>query len=687
MRHRGRPFVRGRDSGIMGAHARPGTRIPMSGAETLPDLLRHAARSAGGVTYLDGAHAERRVAYRDLERRALNLLHHLQAAGAEPNRPVILLLTSNEAFVDAFWACQLGGLIPVPVAVANTPGNRLKLFRIWETLDRPLLCTVQAVLDRYATFARVAGEEERFDAMDRAAVRLDRITDAHRTGQVRSRTPGDIALIQFSSGSTRTPKGVVLTHRNLLTNVAAIAACIRLGKSDVTFSWMPMTHDMGLIGFHLTPLACAIDHCLMATESFVRRPLLWLRQAAAHRATVLSSPNFGYRHLLKALGNDSPDADLSAVRLIVNGAEPISAALCHEFLERMAPCGLRPGTMFPVYGLAEASLGVTSPEPGAPLRVHHVDRHSLGVGLPVRVCGESDPAALSLVGVGSPNRDCEIAIRDHDEAALPEGVTGRILVRGDNVTAGYHVAGGGRDRSAFSADGWLDTGDLGFLSDGELFVAGRAKEIIFVNGRNLFPHDVEALLHEHAGLEPGRVAACGAPADDAQDGQLLVFVVFRGAVEDFAPLARRVRRTLSEQLGLAATQAIPVARIPKTTSGKIQRYRLAERYRTGEFTQLLERIERLPTTGTDAGITDIERRLLEICTACIPGTTIGRDDNLFELGTGSLTLAQIYEQVEARYPGALEITDFFDHPTVAHLAAHLRDRCETADAPQEVTVK
>lgn len=652
----------------------------MSDPETLVDLLRRAARAEGGVTYLDGGRAERTVAYRDLEHRALSLLHHLQARGAGPGRAVVLLLPSNEAFVDTFWACQLGGMVPIPVAVAHTPGNRLKLFRICAALERPLLCTMRPVLDRYAAFARDSGQDEAFAALARDAVTLDSITEPPTPGRPHARAPEDIALIQFSSGSTRSPKGVVLTHRNLLTNLAAIVDAIRLDPPDITFSWMPLTHDMGLIGFHLTPLARGIDQCVMATESFVRRPLQWLQQAAAHRATVLSSPNFGYQHLLKALGDGTMQADLSGVRMIVNGAEPISIPLCEEFLERMKPCGLPTHAMYPVYGLAEASLGVTSPEPGSPMRVRHVERGSLGLGMSVRECAESDPAALGLVCVGTPNRDVEVAIHDRDGAALPEDTVGRIVIRGDNVTAGYHAPDGDLDRSAIDAHGWLDTGDLGFLAGGELFVAGRAKEVVFVNGQNLFPHDIEAVLCEHADVEPGRVAACGAPADDERGEQLLVFVVHRGTPESFAPLARRVRGVLSEQLGLAAARVIPIASLPKTTSGKLQRYRLGQRYHAGEFSALLAQLEAAAQPGAGGDEAGIEGELLAICAECMPETAVARDDNLFELGTSSLTLARIYERLESRYPGVVEITDLFEHPTVAQLAAYIRARRSVAGA-------
>ncbi|HQU15312.1 MAG: hypothetical protein B7Z66_08170 [Chromatiales bacterium 21-64-14] len=649
----------------------------MTDCDTLSAVLRRAAGTAGTITYLDSSAPERTVAFREVYTRALGLLHHFQNAGMAPGAHVILLVNRNEQFVDAFWACQLGGLIPVPVAVANTPGNRLRLLRIWAALETPWLCTTEAVLERYAGFARDTGHAPALDTMRARAVLLDRITDTTHPGAEASPNTEQTALIQFSSGSTRAPKGVVLTHRNLLTNIRAIIAGIHLGADDSAFSWMPMTHDMGLIALHLTPTACGIDHVLMATEMFIRRPHLWLTRAAKKRSTVLCSPNFGYQLFLKSVDPTQLEGmDLSAVRLVTNGAEPISVPLCRKFLARMAPYGLGAQVMFPVYGLAEASVAVTFAEPGAALRVHWLGRDSLQAGGPVRRCAEGDPSAVPFPCVGRPIRDCELTLRDAAGTDVAEGVIGHVLIRGPNVTAGYY----GRerlDRSAYTPDGWLNTGDLGFLDDGELTIIGRSKEVIFVNGQNLFPHDVEALLCEHAALAPGRVAACGVP--DAATGaeELLIFVTFREGPERFVPVARRVRQALTEQLGLARACVIPVSRIPQTTSGKFQRYQLAERYAAGEFAAVLEDLATRMGPGADdaAGSgTDVEQNLQDICRRCIDGVPIGLHDNIFEFGTSSLTLARIYEEIEQRYPDTLEITDFFDYPTIAQLAAHIRSR-------------
>ncbi len=643
---------------------------------TLPDALEACARADRHITYLASEGGERVVSFAELRQRALGILHHLQCSGLEAGDELILYLPDNAPFIDAFWACLLGGIVPVPVAVGVNDEQRLKLFRIFEHLQRPWLYTDLRTLDRLSLFSAARGLNDELARMHRRCVKLDQIGDIAQPGLRHSGAPHDVAFVQFSSGSTSTPKGVVLTHRNLLSNIEGIAAGARFTDRDVSLSWMPLTHDMGLIGFHLNMLVCGISHCLMPTDLFVRRPLLWLQAASARRATVLCSPNFGYKHVLKVFDPARlGEIDLSPVRLLFNGAEPISAELCERFLERMAPYGLERSAMFPVYGLAEASLAVTFPALGAPLHTLTLQRQGLQVGAAVVPAASDDAQAIRFVGVGHPIRNCAVRIAGDARRALPPGHIGHVLIRGENVAAGYY-----QDPEATAAvrtdDGWLDTGDLGLLSESELYITGRSKDIIFANGQNYYPHDLEAVAERAAGIELGKVAACGARRPDAAEDEVLLFVVHRGDPERFAPLAATLARTMSEQLGLEIAHVVPVPRLPKTTSGKVQRHLLAESYVAGEHAAVLETLERRSATAqASRGDTRsaIEATLKSICESAI-GKPIGADDSLFEAGTTSLTLAQIHERIEETYPGQVDVTDLFDYPSVAALAVYLEHK-------------
>ncbi|HHO58762.1 MAG TPA: AMP-dependent synthetase, partial [Thiotrichales bacterium] len=444
---------------------------------------------------------------------------------------------------------------------------------------------------------------------------------------------------------------------------------------DKLFSWMPLTHDMGMIGFHLTAIVVGMHHTIMDTATFVRRPLLWLSEASNKRATILCSPNFGYKHFLKVFESKGIDAlDLSPVRLIFNGAEPISVDICRQFMQAMQPFGLADNAMFPVYGLAEASLAVSFPEPQSPLQTLSLKRDQLGIGDPVVI--DNEPAqSMTFVLVGKPIRDCHVRITDDDNTVLSDGHVGHIQLKGDNVTAGYYHEDE-INRQLISDDGWLDTGDSGAFVDGQMVITGRVKDIIFVNGLNFYSHDLENILHPLDELELGKVVVDGARKPDSAEDELIVYVLHRGDIDRFMPLAQKIRKTLNTATGVEVQQVIPVKRIPKTTSGKVQRHRLTDEYLAGDYNELIAEMQAagkaLSGAGENEAANDIEAHISEICRNTVSDKTIGLDDNLFEIGISSLALAEIHEQLEADYPGKVEISDLFDHPTIRQLAAFLQ---------------
>jgi acyl-CoA synthetase (AMP-forming)/AMP-acid ligase II/acyl carrier protein len=446
---------------------------------------------------------------------------------------------------------------------------------------------------------------------------------------------------------------------------------------------MPLTHDMGLIGMHIYMFANRVHQHLMPTELFVRRPLLWLTFASRKRATVLCSPNFGYRHYLKVLGERPTDGlDLSTVRLIFNGAEPISVSLCEEFLQRLAPARLKREALFPVYGLAEASLTMTFPPIGAPYRAVSLNRHHLGVGERVQSVERGARDGTELVSVGRPIPYTRLRLVGNDDEAAPEGSVGHIQISGDNVTQGYYEDPA-TNAEAFTSDGWLRTGDLGVIVEGQLYITGRAKEILFVNGQNYYPHDLESIAQQAQGLELGKVVVAGVRLPNAQTDQLVVFVLHRGELADFLPVATEVTRLINEHTGLEVTEVVPVKRIPKTTSGKIQRHLLEQSYVEGEFASELAELQALRAARrgpVSSSGSEIEEKLRTICATALEGKVVGIHDNLFEVGASSLKLIEIHEQIDREYPGQIDLTELFDFPTIAELASHLERKLAAAQA-------
>ena len=649
----------------------------MSNATTLTELLEANRAFPGGITYLEGEHDVRTVSFEELHERALGILYHLQRLGARRGDKLILLLGSNEQFIDAFWAAVVGGIIPVPVAPGISDEHRQKLLRIARLLGEPFIYTERRALERIAAFATETGQGETAERLSARAFMVDDLADVARAGKVHAARPEDVAFIQFSSGSTSEPKGVVLTHANILANARGATEVSGFNERDVSLSWMPLTHDMGLIGFHLVMFLNRVRAHLMPTELFIRRPLLWLEFASRIRATILSSPNFGYKHCLKVLGERSVDAlDLSSVRLIFNGAEPISVELCKQFIDRMAPARLARTAMYPVYGLAEASLAVSFPPPGAPMRTLVADRHHLAVGEPIQRLEAGARDGVELVSEGKAIPYCSVRIVDDTDRPLPQEHVGHLQIRGANVTQGYYE-NPAANAEAFTADGWLRTGDLAVVHLGDLYVTGRAKEIIFVNGQNYYPHDLESIVQRVEGLELGKVVAAGVRPSGEDVEQLVLFVLHRGDLESFVPLAIAAARVLNEQTGLEVAATVPVKRIPKTTSGKIQRHLLEENYLNGDFAAELSRLAALRVAHGAAPVgarNAIEAKLKTICDAALGGKRLDVNDNLFELGASSLKLIEIHERIDREYPGKIDLTELFDYPTIAELARHLEGK-------------
>jgi acyl-CoA synthetase (AMP-forming)/AMP-acid ligase II/acyl carrier protein len=644
---------------------------------TLVEALIAQASTDRSITYINTYQNERTLTFRGLRERALGILYLLRERGLSAGDKLVIFLNDNEQFLDGFWACLLGGIVPVPVAVGISDAHRHKLLNILKTLQIPNLYTDNKNLTRITVYAEGKSGLDILSKVREKTILVDEIHDISRQGTEHDVAPDDIAFIQFSSGSTSVPKGVVLSHKNILTNIGAIIEAAKFTPDDASLSWMPLTHDMGLIGFHLNMLVCGIKHFLMPTDLFVRRPLLWVRKASEKKANVLCSPNFGYKHVLKVFSDEKlRDIDLSHVRLIFNGAEPISPTLCNEFLDKLAPYGLKKTSMFTVYGLAEASLAVSFPQVGQLFKTVFVDRNALAVGQKVRFCRPDDAGAIGFVSEGRPVRDCRVKIVDDAAVTVDENFVGHICISGNNVTQGYYL-NETANAEAFDSRGWLNTGDLGFIKDGELIVTGRAKEIIFINGQNYYPHDLETIAQNVDQLDLGKVVVTGTRAENSDVDDLLVFVVYKGKIEGFVKLSMELMRTLNEKAGVEVTHVIPVKRIPKTTSGKVQRHLLEVQYRQGSFSQVLETLSQLqPHSELDGAVArnEIERKLKLICDTVIPDKAVGLCDNLFEIGTSSLALVQIHEGIEEAFPGLLDITDLFDYPTIAQLASFLEKK-------------
>lgn len=545
--------------------------------ETLVAAFEAAARARAPFVTIHGG---REPATRTSEA-ALASSHRwaklLASRGVRAGDRVLILLPTGHAFVEAMLGAMLLGAVPVPLATPMTFGS----------VDRYLANLAAIATDCRAratvTYGRIRDALARDPALGAPLGEVMSEADRDGVGSVGVRLPSiggsDAAFLQYTSGTTGSPKGAVISHRALVANTFAIASGLALDDRDVGVSWLPLFHDMGLIGVLLTSICHPYPIHVMSPESFVMNPRRWLDLVAKVGGTLSAAPNFAYDMTVARAGYVQ-ELRLDTWRHALNGAEPVQMASVARFTERFAPNGFRADAHLPVYGMAEATLAVTFPSLTDKMQTLEIDRDALE--------GERRAAPLPgghpAVSVGFPVAGTKIEVVGDDGRVLPERTIGDIRVAGPSLMDGYF--GNDDASSAAISGGWLRTGDLGFVDGGRLFVTGRAKDVIIKGGRNVYPYDVERVAGEIDGVRQGGVAAFGRanPATGTEDLVVIVETP-HGDMERRDAIAKAVRAELLAVLGTKpdAIRLCGVGKVPRTTSGKIRRRECARLFAEGTF--------------------------------------------------------------------------------------------------------
>jgi len=552
-----------------------GARQPPPRHASLNEALDRAAVSGRrGLTFVAADESESSLGWDAIRARAMQVAGALAALGVRPGERVALVLPTGADFMDAFFGTLLAGAVPVPLY----PPVRLGRLREYHVSTARMLRLSGAVaLLSDGRVGRLLGE-----AVLRAGPRLGLRTvaslrDAGAAPLARSADPDSLALVQFSSGSTVDPKPVALTHRAVLAQVDALRALMPDDTPEdpqLGVSWLPLYHDMGLLGCLLNAMTYPGPLVLLGPEVFLGRPALWLRALSRHKGTLSVAPSFAFAVCARRVKDEEMEgADLSRWRLAMNGAEQVSVEAARRFSERFSRWGFRSAALMPVYGLAEAALAVTFSPPRAPLRTVAVD--------PVELAreGRVRPGTRVLASVGIPVPGVEVEIRNERGAVVPEGVVGRIHSRGPSMMEGYL---GQLDATRAVLDqGWLDTGDLGFVQDGELVVCGRAKDVVVLRGANHAPQEFEDALDGLTGVRAGCAVAVGfvPPGGDGEELALLV-----ETTADAGPdLVDRIRAAVAERSGVRphTVQLLAPGTLPRTSSGKLRRSEALRRWTAG----------------------------------------------------------------------------------------------------------
>jgi len=551
-------------------------------AETLQEQLLAAGAASGGLRFIDprgGAERESFFAWSVLAERAARVAGGLAALGVAAGETVALVYPTSPEFFDALFGVLLAGAVPVPLY----PPVRLGRLAEYQASTARQLAAAEVVLvlaDH--RLAPLVGEAVA-TAAPRLGCRALEALPAAPPKRERGRA-GDLALVQFSSGTTVDPKPVALEQRAVLAQVAALNSFWRhtpeTPQSGV--SWLPLYHDMGLIGGVFPALALDATMTLLPPERFVARPALWLRAISRHGATISVAPNFAYALATERIADEElAGCDLSRWWLALCGAETVEAETLRRFADRFARWGFRREALTPVYGLSEAALAVTFGAPDAPFRALRCDRAALA---------ERDEAVEAaggreLVSVGRPLPGFAIELRDEAGRTVAERRVGRLFVAGPSLFRGYF----GRPEATARVleEGWLDTGDLGFLAGGELFLTGRAKDVLILRGRNHSPADVEQAIDDLVELRRGCAAAVSHHAEGGTTDRLLLFVEHRrgASTAERQRLPARSREAVLQATGLAVDEVhvLLPGTLPRTSSGKIRRGETLRRHLSGEL--------------------------------------------------------------------------------------------------------
>ena len=549
----------------------------MPGVRTLPAALGAAARGDAGYIFL-GPGGETRRSYSDVYEASQGVACALRALGLGPGDLVALVIGDPEQFLTTLFGASIAGVTPASLYPPASTSDLPRYLAATSGILRS--CHARAVVT-------TAGLQPHFDALRDICpeLRYAVACEALRAPAFDSLPPvsaDDIAFVQFTSGSTSAPKGVVVTHRNLSANIEAFSGPSGVGScsSDCGVSWLPMHHDMGLVGMAIGAVYSGLSAVLLTPQAFVRRPADWLRAISRYRGTISFAPNFAYDLAVRRVKeHDLEGLDLSCWRVAGCGAEPVHAPTLAAFAEKFRSVGFRETSFLPCYGLAEHVLAATCAPHGRAPRTEHLRSDDVTTRGVATLAASGDAGQITVTSCGAAFPGHRIQIADERGRSVPERVIGEIWLAGPSVTPGYY--NDAELTARVIRNGWLHTGDLGYLSNGELFVCGRLKDIIIAHGRKYHPQDLEWGIADLAGIRPGRVAAFGTVTQGNTD-RTVVVVEPSGSVPSDV-LATSIRRRIVDLCGLLIDDVVlaPAGAVVRTTSGKVKRAAIKLRYEQG----------------------------------------------------------------------------------------------------------
>ncbi|MEY4850291.1 MAG: hypothetical protein RLZZ331_1295 [Pseudomonadota bacterium] len=549
---------------------------------TLGDALDYAAQGQKGFNFHDArADLVRAYPFSELAADARRHAAHFIAEGVQPGDRIALIAETGAGFAAAFFGAIYAGALPVPLPLPTSFGGReayVDQIRVQLTSCDPLMLLsppgLHDIVKDAATGLCAAHDWDEWFSGEAPDVTLPKAK------------PTDIAYLQYSSGSTRFPHGVAVTHEALLANLSAHATCTHAAEGDRVVSWLPWYHDMGLVGCMLAPMSNQVSVDYLATEDFARRPLSWLTLISRNPDASLSySPTFGYDICARRISPSIPVAeryDLSRWRVAGNGADMIRPEVMQAFVDTFAPAGFKASAFLPSYGLAEATLAVTIMPVGEGIQCDLIDERTLSGATEPRADHRLPTRYRAIVNCGKAVPGLTIEVRDENGKLLPDRKIGRVFVKGLGIMAGYF-----RDPEATAAcmkDGWLDTGDMAYMKDGSLYIVGRAKDMIIINGKNHWPQDIEWAIEQLPGFKAGDIAAFSVTTPSGEEAPAVLVQCRTSCNDERIKLRDAIKTKVKAITGMSCVvELVPPRTLPRTSSGKLSRSKARLQYLSGEI--------------------------------------------------------------------------------------------------------
>jgi len=715
----------------------------------LPNTLKIACVISPdkGILHVDDAGNERMQTNAELLHSAKCVLRGLQDRGMRPGDQVVLQVEDSPSFLAAFWGALLGGFVPTPLP---TPWG----FPLSEGMER--VTKVCSLLDRFCIVTDQP--KEIYECLgDVLILDIKELLDNAPASHHHRPRSNDVAILQFSSGSTGDPKGVMLTHKNILCAVEAGAMGFidaapgdyrpvigfffhvikhkiwkddgpgplskavsslskssfgnllnrtRIGKTildtllvlsgnkvsvllDLSFgdicmaNWMPYSHVMGLIGFHLGPTATGFDQVTLKPKTFIENPALFLRLIDRYRVSFVPCPNFAVQWLTTHVKDDDINGiDLSCIRMMGNGSEPISPSVTRDFVEKFSKYRFDPRAMCMGYGMSEATVEISFPHMFEEPLFHRVDKEAFFREKIIQPAG-SEKDSIELADLGGPIQCTRVRVMDDDDRILHENMVGHIQVQGPTVTKGYFNSP--EANKDLFCDGWLRTGDMGFIADGRVAITGRLKDIIFVNGQNLYAHDIEEHIKKVPGMTFKEFAISGLRHYETDSEKIILFVRSFEPRDALASLLSRVNRALVADIGIIIDFLVPINEIPRTPTAKVKRFKLREQFENDEFPTVVSvhdaaAVVKAAEGEPDGELTEKEERLIDIWKDVMGVDLLGKFDNFFDMGGNSLKATKVASRIEDEFGIEIPVKAIFEHQNVESLAHVIDSMAESWSA-------